>query len=354
MLLGGNSKVHYAQGYYIDNVDKVIGDVDWQAASLSVDYTQPDNQDEYNNKVLPMQIKLREEAVALAKECDEVIFVGGLNHAFDVEGFDRPHMNLPYAQDELIEALLEVNPNTTIALIAGSPVDSSKWLNKANSLLQTSYCGMRGGYALARILFGDVNPSGKITETYPVHLEDSPAHTVSVYPGVQEAGSHLKVTYNEGIFVGYRYFDKENKPVAFPFGYGLSYTTFKYDDLKVAVQKGSSKEDVQVSLSLSVSNTGKRKGKEIVQVYIGEVNPTVNRPVRELKAFTKISLDPSEKAEVTLQLTKKDFAFYDETTHKFLANSGKYTVYVGSSSADIQLKKEIELPDDYTGINSIF
>lgn len=345
MECGDNTEILYAKGYYIDNEEKVLGEVDWQADSLAVDYSIPDNKKRFTEEILPKRKELLTEAVALAKTCDEVIFFGGLNHAYDVEGFDRPDMKLPYGQDELIEALAEANANLTVVLINGSPVEMP-WKNRVHSLLQTSYNGMNGGAALAHVLVGKVNPSGHLAETYPVSLEDSPAHTLGEYPGEKtDADSHRKTNYGEGIFVGYRYFVSKEKEVAFPFGHGLSYTTFAYDNLRTG--KNRLDNNTEFTFSITLKNTGKVAGKEVVQLYVGQKDAPVIRPAYELKAFQKVSVEAGEETELSLTLDAHAFAYYDVSAGCYTAKKGTYRIFIGSSSSDIRLQTEVTLDTDY-------
>lgn len=282
--------------------------------------------------------KLRDEAVNLAKECEQVIIFGGLNHepGNDCEGDDKPDMYLPYGQDELISAILEVKPNAIIVMIAGSPVDMSSWIDKANALFYTSYIGMETGTALARIITGDVNPSGKMPYTLPRKLEDSPSVVFGEYPG-----SNGTVNYKDELLVGYRYFDTKAVKPLFPFGFGLSYTQFAYSDLRVKTSKGDPEE--MCTLTFMIKNTGKVAGKEIAEVYVTDPQSSVSRPAKELKGFSKISLKPGESGEVKITLNQRAFQFYDPDKKDWVLEPGKFMLKVGSSSDQILLEKEIEL-----------
>lgn len=352
MEFGGNSEIFYAPGYYIENEQKVIGEVDWQADSLAVDYSTPDNQKRLQEEILPKRKQLLDEAVALAEKCDEIIFIGGLNHAYDVEGFDRPDMKLPYGQDELIEALGRANENLTVVLICGSPLEMP-WLNQVHSLIQTSYMGMYGGVALTNVLTGKVNPSGHLPETYPLTLESSPAHCIGEYPGTftkDESTEHRKTHYSEGLFIGYRYFITEKQPVAFPFGHGLSYTTFDYSDIEAKTDITDT--NIKVSVSFTLKNTGAYDGKEVIQLYVGQNNAPVSRPSYELKAFQKKYTKAGQSVQVTLNLTANSFAYYDTATGYYTAQKGTYQIYIGSSSTDIRLQTEVTLTKDYNRLSS--
>lgn len=286
--------------------------------------------------------KLIQEAVKAAAGADVAIVVGGYVHgytdewddnAYDAEGADKPDMKLPFGQDELIEAVLKANANTIVVLIGGGPVDMQKWVGKVKGIIQAWYPGMEGGNALAKVIFGEVNPSGKLPITFPAKLEDSPAHALHAYPG----DSKLNEEYKEGIFVGYRYFDTKKVQPQFAFGHGLSYTTFSYEKLSLT------KADSTVTVKLNVKNTGKVMGGEIVQVYVKDDQASVERPEKELKAFAKIFLQPGESKEVELKLSEDAFQYYDEKNKRFVLEPGKFTILVGSSSRDIRLTAGVEL-----------
>jgi len=280
--------------------------------------------------------KLIEEAVKIAKSAEVAVYVGGFIHgysdawsdnAFDSEGVDKPDMNLPFGQDEVIDAVLKANPNTIIVLIGGGPVDMTKWVGKAKGIIQAWYPGMEGGNALAKIIFGDVTPSGKLPVTFPKRLEESPAHAMNAYPGDDK----LNEEYKEGLLVGYRYFDTKKVEPQFAFGHGLSYTTFSYENLVVTkAEKGA-------IVKLMVKNTGTVAGGEVVQLYVKDDSASVERPEKELKAFAKVFLQPGEAKEVELKLNEDAFQYYDEAKKQFVLEPGKFTILVGSSSRDIRL-----------------
>ena len=275
--------------------------------------------------------ELLEEAVKLAASCEEVIFIGGLNHDYDVEGLDRPDMKLPYGQEDLIEALLEANPNTVLTFVAGSPVDMSRFADKAKAILWCYYAGMEGGNALAEVLLGKTNPSGKLAETFPKHYEDC----VTAKNG--EFAKEGRVEYKEGIYVGYRYFEKENIKPAFCFGHGLSYTEFAYKDLQVLVTGRTAQ------VTLTIENIGNVAGAEVVQVYVSDMQASVDRPLKELKGFDKVFLQPGESKAVTVTLSERDFAFYNAEQKAFTVEAGAFEILVGASAEDIRLKKIIEV-----------
>jgi beta-glucosidase len=285
------------------------------------------------------------QAVAAAKAAEVAIIVGGWTHgydyrkwddnAYDAESVDKPDLHPPFGQDELIRAVLQANPRTVVVLLGGGPLDVSPWLAQAPSVVEAWYPGMEGGNALAHVLFGDVNPSGKLPMTFPVKLEDSPAHKLGEYPSTP--GNPLKQTYKDDIFVGYRYFDTYNVAPQFAFGHGLSYTTFKYSDLAVTPGKQ------QATIKLKLTNTGKVAGAEVVQVYVKDEQAAVKRPDKELKGFRKVFLKPGESQTVTLALDSKAFQYYDEARKQWVLEPGKFQVLVGSSSRDIRLTGNVTL-----------
>jgi beta-glucosidase len=272
---------------------------------------------------------LAERAVVAAKSADAVIYFGGLNHdkGFDCEGADRKDMKLPYGQDELIQKIVAANPKTVVVL-EGTMVEMDAWLDKVPALLQAWYPGMEGGNALARVLFGDVNPSGKLPATFPKKLSDSPAHALGNYPGTNGT-----VTYAEGLLVGYRWFDTKNIEPLFPFGFGLSYTTFKYSDLKLIPGTNGI-----VTAQFEIENTGKVGGAEVAQLYVHEKSPSLVRPEKELKGFKKVFLKPGEKQTVSIQLNQGAFSYYDDGKKTWVAQADDFEIQIGSSSRDIRLR----------------
>ena len=272
-----------------------------------------------------------EKAASLAAACDVAVVFAGMPVLFELEGHDRPHMDLPGRQTELIRAVVTANPHSVVVVNAGSPV-TMPWLDEVPAVLEAFYPGQEGGHALARILFGEVNPSGKLTVTFPKRLEDSPAFIN--FPGEKE------VFYGEGIFVGYRYFDKKDIQPLFPFGFGLSYTSFGYSDLQVT-SSVSAGEPVKVALK--VTNTGQRAGKEIVQVYVSDKASSLVRPPKELKAFKKVALKPGESQALEFELDQRALSFYDPYRQQWVAEPGEFEILVGSSSRDIRQKASFTL-----------
>ena len=275
---------------------------------------------------------LADEAVKAAAEADKAVIFAGLPESFESEGYDRSHMRLPECQNRLITEILKVQPNTVIVLHNGSPVEMP-WLGEIKGLLETYLGGQAGGAAAANILYGKINPSGKLAETMPLKLSDNPSYL--------NFGGGEKVEYREGIFVGYRYYDTKEMDVAFPFGYGLSYTTFDYSNLKLSMENPTEKDTVMVSAD--VTNTGKSAGKEVVQLYIRDLTGSAIRPEKELKGFEKVFLEPGETKTVTMELNKRSFAWYNTELHDWFAASGDYEILVGASSRDIRLTETLHL-----------
>lgn len=346
--LGGNTEVKYVKGYYVPEKPKTF-EQNWQATSLddlentNVGQAVRDEEHQEENwkredeerlaKLEKEKVEIHEknqklfaEALEAVKDADAVIYVGGLNHDIDSEGFDRSDMKLPYEQDILIEELLKVRSDMIVTFVGGSPVEMP-WRNHAKAILWSYYAGMETGNAFAKVIFGEVNPSGKLAETFPKRYED----TATGRNGQFGVRGHIKL--EEGLYYGYRYHDKERIAPAFCFGHGLSYTTFEYSGLTMKAEKGK-----HVKLSFTVKNTGKREGAEVVQVYVAPIAAKVDRPVKELKAFDKVELAPGKSKKVTLTLRQEDFAYFDEHLHDFIADAGDYEILVGASCDDIRLK----------------
>lgn len=269
------------------------------------------------------------EAVQTAKNSDLVLlFIGG-NRDVESEAVDRTTMKLPFEQDELVKAVTAANPNTIVVMVAGTPFDLREILPNTSTLVWSWFNGSEAGNAIADVLVGNVNPSGKLPFTMPVKLEDSPAHATKSFPGNETA-----VVYEEGILVGYRWFDTKNIEPMFPFGYGLSYTTFEYGEASLNKSTFSNSDEIQVTIP--VTNVGSVSGKETVQVYVSAQNSKVERPEKELKAFTKINLNAGESETLTLSIDVEDLAYFDEQTMSWVVEPGDYEVKVGSSSRDIR------------------
>ncbi len=305
MYLGGNTEIIYSQGY---------------------------SSKETNEQSIKI---LSDNACNAASNCDACIYVGGLNHDFDTESADRKDMKLPYGQYDLIKKLLKINSNTVIVNMSGSPVEMGEWLKDANAVVQYWYSGSEGGTALAEVLFGMVNPSGKLPTTFPKTLEDTPAYRFGEYPGDEN------VTYKEGIFVGYRYYDTYGIEPEFCFGHGLSYTTFEYRNLKTKVNREGDGRGLSAEISISVTNTGDMAGSEIVQLYVSIPESSVERPTKELKGFKKIHLQPGQSEIVAFSLDTKDFSYYSTKDSCWVYEDKPFNIYIGSSSRDIRLLADI-------------
>ena len=249
------------------------------------------------------------------------------------EGFDRPDMELPGQQVALLEKVAAANPNTVVVLNTGSPI-SIPWLDKVAAVVEAWFPGQECGNAIADVLFGDVNPSGKLSQSWPVRLEDNPAF-------INYPGENGHVYYGEGLFVGYRYYDKKRIAPRFPFGYGLSYTTFEYGNLRLNKPEYALGETIEVSVD--VTNTGARAGKEVVQLYVRDVASSLVRPKKELEAFAKVDLQPGETKTVAFKLDERALSFYDDAQAKWVAEAGKFKVLVGASSRDIRCKAVFSL-----------
>jgi beta-glucosidase len=278
--------------------------------------------------------QLRNEAVSLAAKADAAVIVVGRSAKLESEDFDIKSLDLPAGQDELIAAVAKVNKNTIVVINAGGPVIMSKWIAQVPGILDLWYGGQEGGNAIADVLFGNANPSGKLPVSFVREWKDSPAY--GHYPG-----ENLQVDYAEGIYVGYRYFDKHNVEPLFPFGYGLSYTKFDYSDLKVSPNKMSSDHPVEVSLS--VRNSGSRPGAEVVELYVHDEHASVDRPLRELKGFTRVELAPGETKAVRFTLDRSALSFYSTARKDWVAEPGKFEVLIGGSSRDLKLKGAFDL-----------
>ena len=282
---------------------------------------------------------LYRKAVELAADADLVIFVGGLNknHEQDCEAGDRVQYSLPFGQDRLIPELAKVNPNLVLVLISGNAVEM-KWVDEIPAIVQAWYLGSEAGHALADVLSGTVNPSGKLPISFPVKLTDNGAHSFDAlcYPG-----DSLHVVYKEDILVGYRWHDTKKIPALFPFGHGLSYTTFTYG--KAALSSIDMTADGSITVTVPVKNTGSLPGKEVVQLYVGDNKSSLPRPQKELKAFDKIALNPGEEKTVTFTITADDLKYFDDARHEWVAEPGKFTLYSGSSSTDIRTKGSFTL-----------
>ena len=323
--IGDRIEISYARGY--------VGDTGGQFDGVSSGQNLKDDRSAR---------QLIEEAVRIAQSADYVIFIGGLNKSGhqDCEDTDRKGLELPYKQDKVIGALAKVNKNLIVVNISGNAV-AMPWISEVPAVIQAWYLGTEAGNAIASVLVGDVNPSGKLPFTFPEKLEDVGAHQLGDYPGRQREDGIFDEKYNESIFVGYRWTDKQKIRPLFPFGHGLSYTTFAYG--KATVNKKVMKIDEQIAITVPITNTGKRIGSEIVQLYISDLKSSLPRPVKELKGFSKIQLAPGETQEVTFLIDKQALSFFNDSRHEWVAEPGKFEAQIAASATDIKSKVTFEL-----------
>lgn len=323
--MGDGIEISYAHGY--------VGDTGGQFDGVSSGQNLKDDRSAR---------QLIEEAVRIAQSADYVIFIGGLNKSGhqDCEDTDRKGLELPYKQDKVIGALAKVNKNLIVVNISGNAV-AMPWISEVPAVIQAWYLGTEAGNAIASVLVGDVNPSGKLPFTFPEKLEDVGAHQLGDYPGRQREDGIFDEKYNESIFVGYRWTDKQKIRPLFPFGHGLSYTTFAYG--KATVNKKVMKIDEQIVITVPITNTGKRIGSEIVQLYISDLKSSLPRPVKELKGFSKIQLAPGETQEVTFLIDKQALSFFNDSRHEWVAEPGKFEAQIAASATDIKSKVTFEL-----------
>jgi beta-glucosidase len=289
--------------------------------------------------------KLIAEAVKLAKESEVAVIFAGLPDRYESEGYDRTHLNLPECMNVLIEEVVKVQPNTVVVLHNGSPV-VLPWAEKVKGILEVYLGGQAVGEAAVDLLYGKVNPSGKLAETFPLRLQDNPSY-------LNFPGTNRTVEYREGVYIGYRYYDAKDMEVLYPFGFGLSYTTFDYSDLSIHVAgrentlttdgKLHMKDTDQLEVTLKVKNTGAVSGKEIVQLYVKDTEAPIGRPPKELKGFVKVALEPGEEKEVSFTLDKRSFAYYSTELGDWYAESGTYEILAGKSSREIILKGCVEV-----------
>lgn len=318
--LPSSIKINYAEGYlerYEEKKSGKLGDITL-SGPVTIDQLDP--------------AKLQ-EAIEAAKKSDIAIVFAGSNRDYETEASDRRSLKLPFGQEILINKVREANPNTIVVMIAGAPFDIEAIKNKTSALVWSWFNGSEGGNALADVLLGKVNPSGKLPWTMPKNIMDSPAHATYSFPGDKT------VTYSEGILVGYRWFDTKNIEPLYPFGYGLSYTTFAFENAKA--DKKSYAENETISVSVELKNTGKVDGKEVVQLYASKSDSKISRAAQELKGFQKVMVTAGNSETVTIQVPVKELAYYDVDAKKWTVEPGNYTLKLGSSSRDI--KKEIQI-----------
>ena len=350
MTVGGGSsslKVKYELSP-LDGIRKRVGD---QAEVIYARGYVGDPSGEYNGVKSGQDLEdnrspeeLIAEAVAVAKDADYVIFIGGLNKSAhqDCEDADRKELGLSYGQDKVIAALAKANKNLIVVNISGNAI-AMPWVKEVPAIVQAWYLGSEAGSAIASVLTGDVNPSGKLPFTFPASLQDVGAHKLGEYPGTprNDGSPIVDQKYNEGIFVGYRWADKEKTKPLFSFGHGLSYTTFAYG--KAIADKKVMGQDETLTITLPVTNTGSREGSEVIQLYISDLKSSLPRPVKELKGFSKVKLAPGETREVTFTIGKEALSFFDDTRHEWVAEPGKFEAWIGASSTDIRNKVAFEL-----------
>lgn len=343
MTVGGGSSSLKVQRE-ISPLDGIKARVGGKAEVVWVRGYVGDASGEYNGVVTGQNLKdertpeeLIAEAVKVAKESDYVIFIGGLNKSAgqDCEDSDRGGLNLSYGQDDVISALAEANRNLVVVNISGNAI-AMPWVNEVPAIVQDWYIGSEAGNALASILMGDANPSGKLPFTFPVKLEDNSAHALGEFV-YERSNDIIDVKYNESIFVGYRWADKQKKvKPLFPFGHGLSYTTFAYG--KVTANKKEMGADDVLSITVPITNTGSREGAEIVQLYISDLKSSLPRPVKELKGFQKVKLAPGETKNVTFTVAKDALSYYDDALQDWVVEPGKFEAIVAASATDIKSK----------------
>ncbi|NIK69610.1 glycoside hydrolase family 3 C-terminal domain-containing protein [Paenibacillus sp. BK720] len=314
---GGSSHIKPTQiDVPLEEIQRLAGD----AASVAYAQGYPVDRDDTDESML-------EQAIEAAKAADAAVIFAGLPDRYESEGYDRKHLRMPANQNQLIEAIAAVQSNVVVVLLCGSPVEMP-WIGHAGAVLEAYLGGQAVGGAIADVLFGIVNPSGKLAETFPVKLSDNPSFLF--FPGEGN-----RVEYREGIFVGYRYYDTKQVKPLFPFGHGLSYTSFAYSNLLLSRKEMRDTDTLEVQVT--VQNTGTRAGKEIVQLYVRDVESTVMRPTKELKGFAKVDLQPGEATTVTLTLDKRSFAYYNVLLKDWHVESGQYEILIGRSSEDIVL-----------------
>jgi beta-glucosidase len=328
----------YYFGFGSTEVRATINLTAGQTYNFTVEYS---SQDAWGIKAVrfgmlaPVQADAIECAASLAANSDIALVFAGLNGDWETEGYDRKDMELAGEQNVLIERVAAANPKTVVVLQTGSPV-SMPWLDKVAGVIQAWYPGQECGNAIADVLFGAVNPSGKLPQTYPVRLEDNPAY-------INYPGENGHVRYGEGLFVGYRYYEKKHVAPLFPFGFGLSYTTFAYNNLRLSSTEIGPNDALTVEID--VTNTGSCAGQEVVQLYVRDIASRLTRPEKELKAFAKVALAPGETAPVSLTLDRASLAYWDDKEHAWVAEAGDFEVLVGSASVDIHAQATFALTE---------
>ncbi len=322
---GGSSNVKPSE---IDIPMEVLEEVAPQVSFTQVQGYPEDREEQPN---------LIKAAVAAAKAADVALLMLALPQWDESEGYDRPDLNLTAHQISLIKAVAEAQPKTVVVINSGAPIVMCDWIDAVPAVLQAGMFGQGGASPLADILFGRLNPSGKLAETYPIKLEDTPAF-------LNWPGENGVVRYGEGLFIGYRYYDAKKMPVQFPFGHGLSYTTFVYGEPKLSKQ--SMKADDTLTVSIDITNTGKMAGKETVQLYVHPLQSKLARPVKELKGFAKLSLEPGETKTAEIKLSRRAFAYYHPAHKDWVVDDGKFELLIGASSVDIRARAEVTVVEN--------
>jgi beta-glucosidase len=315
-------KINYAEGYlerYSNDEKTKLGDITLNGP-VTIDTLEP---------------TMLEAAINAAKNADVTIIFAGSNRDYETEASDRASLDLPFGQEELIKKVLEVNPNTIVVMIAGAPFDIEDISQRANSLIWSWFNGSEGGNALADIILGNVNPSGKLPWTMPKKLDDSPAHATQSFPGDES------VTYAEGILVGYRWFDTKNVAPLYPFGYGLSYTNFEYSDLRTDKKTYDSTEIIEATFT--IKNTGDIDGKDVAQLYVSDPASQVEKAAQELKGFKKVFVESGASSRVSIQIPVKELAYYNAAEKEWLVESGVYILKIGNSSRNIKAKVAVSV-----------
>ena len=313
------------------NTSRVESALDAVTEERSVVYAQG-----YDDTVEATDQALLAEAIEVARSVKRVVIFAGLPDSFESEGYDRKHLRMPDCQNRLIEAVAEVNPNVIVVLHNGAPVEMP-WIDRVRAVLEVYLGGQAVGAATVRVLYGEVNPSGHLAETFPLRLQDTPCY-------LTYGGENDRSEYREGIFVGYRYYTSREMPVLFPFGHGLSYTTFVYSHLRL--DKSAIRERETLEVSVDITNTGRHTGKEVVQLYVAPKTAGVIRPIRELKAFDKIELTPGETRTVRFMLDRRAFAYWETEIHDWFVQTGTYEIQIGKNATEMLLTVEVSVESE--------
>lgn len=337
---GGSSHIHPTQVESpLEAIKSVAGDLAqvYYSDGYLVDHSSSFDLNRFSSVSDKADDQLIADAKTIAQKADVAVIFAGLPENYESEGYDRKHMQIPEGHQKLIEAVASVQKNTVVVLNNGAAIEMP-WIDKVSAVIEAYLGGQAFGKAIADVLFGKINPSGKLAETFPKQLEDTPTY-------MSCPGDVSDVEYREGIFVGYRYYEAKKIEPLFPFGFGLSYTTFAYDDL--SVDKKTIKDDEIIEVKINVKNTGNLAGKEIVQLYVSDLKSSVLRPNKELKGFEKVTLAPGESKQVLFKLDKRAFSYYDIKSHAWITEAGEFDLLIGSSSADIRLRSSVHVEPVY-------